>query len=181
MRFWLLTSTFYGNWLPGDSRGFVGRVWENRPEDRQYGVRKEHDRPGEILDADIAPLERASRERLQQPPIRIQRVHAECLLQQFQETARYRNWSLLVVAIMANHVHWVIGLDESDHGSLALQSLKSYGSRVLNQQFGPQKCGTWWTSKGSARALPDDDAVHGAVEYTLNQEYPLLIWKAEIV
>ena len=84
MRFWLLTSTFYGNWLPGDSRGFVGRVWENRPEDRQHGVRKEHDRPEEILDTDIAPLERASRERLQQPPIRIQMAQAECLLQQFR-------------------------------------------------------------------------------------------------
>ena len=25
-RYWLLTNTCYGNWLPGDARGFVGRV-----------------------------------------------------------------------------------------------------------------------------------------------------------
>ena len=31
MRYWLLTSTTYGTWLPGDERGFVGRVWDTRP------------------------------------------------------------------------------------------------------------------------------------------------------
>jgi hypothetical protein len=32
-RYWLLTNTSYGNWLPGDRRGFVGRVWEHRPSE----------------------------------------------------------------------------------------------------------------------------------------------------
>src|SRR5947209_816005 len=26
-RYWFLTWTTYGTWLPGDARGFVGRVW----------------------------------------------------------------------------------------------------------------------------------------------------------
>ena len=180
MRFWLLTSTFYGNWLPGNERGFVGRVWEHRPEDGSPGRRKEHDRSGEAFDAEIPGLKRASESRLSQLPIRINTQHAACLLQQFQETAEYRNWSLLSVALMTNHVHWVVGMDESLHGSTALQSFKSYGSRTLNQHFGNQPCGTWWTSKGSARALLTEEAISDAVQYVLQQEFPLLIWKAEI-
>src|SRR5437763_1061534 len=31
-RYWLLSSTFYGNWLPGDPRGFVSRVRDRRPD-----------------------------------------------------------------------------------------------------------------------------------------------------
>ncbi|MFO1008270.1 MAG: transposase [Planctomycetaceae bacterium] len=180
MRFWLLTSTFYGNWLPGDERGFVGRVWENRPGDCTPGQRKEHDRSGEVFDAEIPGLKRASESRMSQPPIRIGIPHAECLLQQFRETAKYRNWSLLIVALMSNHVHWVVGMDESLHGSTALQSFKGYGSRALNQRFGTQPSGTWWTSKGSARALLTDEAIENAIQYVLQQEFPLLIWKADI-
>ncbi len=42
-RHWLLTSTFYGTWLPGDRRGFVGRVRDARPDDLPTLVRLEHD------------------------------------------------------------------------------------------------------------------------------------------
>ncbi len=28
-RHWLLTSTTYGTWLPGDSRGVVGWAWND--------------------------------------------------------------------------------------------------------------------------------------------------------
>ena len=180
MRFWLLTSTFYGNWLPGDSRGFVSRVYDKRPEDDPLDNRIEHDKPGEALDAGLTALESSARGRMPNAPIRVNQTQADLLLSQFQETAQFRGWSLLAVAIMSNHVHWVVGLDEADHGSKALQSFKSYGSRVLNQRFGPPACGTWWTSKGSARALPNDQAVIDGVEYVLNQEFPLQIWKATI-
>jgi len=116
-----------------------------------------------------------------QAPVRITLSHAELLLAQFQETAKFRGWSLLAVAIMSNHVHWVVGLDDADHGSKALQSFKSYGSRALNQHFGIPECGTWWTSKGSARALPNDQAIMDANEYVLKQDFPLLIWKAIVI
>ena len=180
MRFWLLTTTFYGNWLPGDSRGFVSRVHDKRPGDDPLASRIEHDKPGEVLDAGMTALEATARASMPHAPIGITLPQAEVLLAQFQETAQYRGWSLLSVAIMSNHVHWLVGLHESEHGSKALQSFKSYGSRVLNQRFGTPACGTWWTSKGSARALPHDQAVIDANEYVLNQEFPLLIWKAII-
>ena len=31
-RFWFLTWTTYGTWLPGDARGFVSPVWDDECE-----------------------------------------------------------------------------------------------------------------------------------------------------
>ena len=44
---WLLTSTTYGTWLPGDARGFVGRVWAERTDDPDaHATRLTHDTVG---------------------------------------------------------------------------------------------------------------------------------------
>ena len=55
-RYWLLSSTFYGNWLPGDRRGFVSRVRDRRPDESVSPVRREHDLPGIPYDEDIPGL-----------------------------------------------------------------------------------------------------------------------------
>jgi hypothetical protein len=47
MRAWLLTTTTYGSWLPGDRRGSVTSVRDERPNDPPSVVRIEHDIPGE--------------------------------------------------------------------------------------------------------------------------------------
>ena len=108
---WLLTSTFYGNWLPGEPRGFVGRVWEKREEDADTQPRHIHDIPGTPYDQDIAGLKEASEELMRGPPVLIDQEQAQALLAQFQETAEHRKWRLLAVAIMANHIHIVVQED----------------------------------------------------------------------
>ena len=50
-RYWLLTWTTYGTWLPGDRRGFVGLQ-----RDLQ-GVPSIHNSPGTPYDADVPRLE----------------------------------------------------------------------------------------------------------------------------
>ncbi len=179
MRYWLLTSTFYGNWLPGDRRGFVSRVRDARPGDDLRSPRREHDRYGDAYDADIAQLERHAASVMKGPAVRIHRAQADDLLAQFQETAAIRGWSLLTTAIMPDHVHWVIGLGDDEHGRDGLQDLKAYGSRRLNKIWGRPDSGTWWTSKGSTRLLPDEPALRGAFEYVARrQPQPLVVWIA---
>ena len=39
MTFWLLSSTFYGQWLPGDPRGSVTNVRDRRDDDANPGMR----------------------------------------------------------------------------------------------------------------------------------------------
>lgn len=176
MKAWLLTSTFYGTWLPGDERGFVSRVRDRRPDEAPHVHRIEHDRYGESFDADQPGLRENARQSMRGPAIRIGQDHADVLLSQFQETAQYRQWVLHAVAIMPDHVHWVVTLPETSHGSIGLRDFKSYGSRALTSHFGQPKSETWWTSKGSNRWLPDEDALRAAIEYVRNQAHSLLIW-----
>src|SRR5262249_36979195 len=103
-RHWLLTSTFYGTWLPGDRRGFVGRVWDKRSGDSPEPPRVQHDEFGTPYDRDTPGLERASAARMKGSSVMIQAEHAVILLQQLRETAAFRGWELLAMAIMANHM-----------------------------------------------------------------------------
>jgi REP element-mobilizing transposase RayT len=101
---------------------------------------------------------------------------AAALLVQFEETARHRSWSLSAAAIMANHFHLVVAAADEVAPERMLIDFKAYGTRILNRLFGPRPGGTWWTSGGSKRRLPNDRAVERAVEYVTRQRYPLVVW-----
>ena len=169
-RFWLLTSTTYGTWLPGDRRGFVGRVRD------AMGATVIHNLPGTPCDEDFPGRVQAARDVMKGPPIYLRLEHAAVLLAQFQETARYRSWQLLAVAIMANHVHWVVGIPGDPDPDRVRGDFKSYGSRVLNRQCGKPPSVTWWTDRGSSRMLKDPQAVVDGVIYVRDQPNPLLVW-----
>jgi REP element-mobilizing transposase RayT len=176
-RYWLPSNTCYGNWLPGDRRGFVGRVWDHRPGDVTEKPRVTHDLPGIPYDEDLAGLEARSRELLKGPPIHFTDSHAEKLLGQFRETADYRGWELCAVAVMFNHFHIVVGVNGDPSPSKVLGDFKSWGTRVLTRHFGEPASKTWWTECGSKRKLPDERAIALAGHYVLyRQPNPLLTW-----
>jgi REP element-mobilizing transposase RayT len=173
-RYWLLTWTTYGSWLPGDRRGFVSNV-------RGDGEREiRHNIPGTPYDLDMPALEQSARARLRGAPIRLVQDQSDLLLEQFQETAGVRGWQLLAVGIMANHCHIVTGVPGDPDPSEILGDFKSYGSRKLNRRWSKPTSGTWWTESGSKRKLPNEQAVLAAVRYVIEQEYPLAIWTCAI-
>ena len=98
-RFWFLTTTTYGTWLPGDARGFVG------PTRDTFGFQWIHNLPGTEYDRDVPDLNRHSEESLKGPPIVLKLAQANALFEQFCETARIREWNLSAVGIMRTHVH----------------------------------------------------------------------------
>jgi len=172
-----MTSSFYGTWLQGDRRGLVGRVRDIRPDDPASTVRIEHDIPGTPYDEDLPGLERASSELMRGSPIYIDADHAEILLSQFCETAAFRDWQLLAVAVMANHVHLVVRTPLTADPTKVLGDFKAYGSRALTSRFGKPKSGTWWTYGGSKRLVPDEGAVAVASYYVLHKQCaPLVTW-----
>src|SRR5690349_11203780 len=107
-RYWLLTNTCYGNRLPGDRRGFVGRVWDHRPDDPDEKPRVAHNVPGTPCDEDLPGLERESRAAMKGPPILLTPDQAEIFLGQFRETADFRGWEVYAVAVMVDHFHIVV-------------------------------------------------------------------------
>lgn len=179
-RCWLLTSTFYGNWLPGDSRGFVSRVTDERPEDTATTSRRKHGLPGTPYDADLRGLRLFAEQQMRGPSIRISEEQAKSLLKQFQETARVRSWHLFAVAIMTDHVHIVVGVIGDPDPTKVLGDFKAYGSRALNKSWGVPPSETWWTYAGSKRVLVTEQSLRNAIHYVLfKQPRPLVVWSPQ--
>jgi REP element-mobilizing transposase RayT len=109
-------------------------------------------------------------------PIRLTGEQARVVFDQFRKTADFRNWQVLAVAIMANHVHLVVGVNGDPSPEKVLHSFKSYGSRALNERWTKPSNGTWWVESGSKRKLSTLESICGAVAYVRDQEYPLLVW-----
>jgi REP element-mobilizing transposase RayT len=173
-RHWLITSTTYGTWLPGDRRGFVSTV-ANPP-----GPRVRHNQPGTPYDANMPELRESARSLLQGKPVYLSVEQAEVVLLQFQETVAWRGWELHAVAVMANHFHVVISAPDEIHSTAILRDLKSYAARALNQRWGKPVGGTWWTESGSRRPLANGQALEDAGNYVLyRQPKPLILWPAQ--
>ncbi|QDT55240.1 Transposase IS200 like protein [Caulifigura coniformis] len=170
VRVWLLTWTTYGTWLPGDERGFVGQV--KRDDDRR--IRR--NRIGEEFDRAMPGLERASAAFLKGKPNWLTGDQARVTLDQLLQTADYRGWVILAIAVMSNHVHVALRVVGDPDPENILRDFKSYASRSLNKSFGRPLSGTWWTESGSKRKLPSAEAVVGGVRYVRDQARPLASW-----
>ncbi|CAN5573183.1 transposase [soil metagenome] len=170
-RYWLITWTCYGTWLAGSRRGFVSHV-----EDDQ-GQLVIHNIPGTPYDADMQALEQHIRSRMTGPPVSLDRIAAEAMVTQFQETARIRGWELQAASVMDNHTHLVVGVPGDPDPDSLLETLKSWATRALKKLRPLPPNGTFWTAKGSKRKLPDQTAVRSAVIYVARkQPNPLAVW-----
>ncbi|MDB5335104.1 MAG: hypothetical protein JWN70_723 [Planctomycetaceae bacterium] len=169
-RYWFLTWTTYGTWLPGDDRGFVGFVSD------QTGQLAPHNQFGTAPAAPSPNLRHSAEQRLKSDPILLTLQKAEALFDQFQETARARGWLLIAVGVMHTHVHLVIGVVGDPDPDKVLRDFKAYGSGRLNKLYGKPTSDTWWTRSGSARKLVDESAIEAVVQYIRKQPNPLLIW-----
>jgi REP element-mobilizing transposase RayT len=150
---WLVTSTFYGQWLPGDPQGSVTNVRDRRPGEPAASVRIEHSEPGEDYEAWMEGLRRAAADQLKGPPVALDLPMAEQLLEQFLETSQHRGWALHAASVMFNHMHLLIEAPPEVGKKVLLRDLKAYGARRLNERFGRRESGTWWSDGGSARVI----------------------------
>lgn len=170
MQTWFITSTTYGTWLPGNERGFVSNVLDERFE----WVR--HNAPNTPYDADDPDRRQFAKSLLRSSPIHFTVEHAEAIAAQFHETVCYRHWRLHSFAIMASHVHVVVSADDAVESSEILGALKSYASRRLNQRWPRPVSGTWWTESGSQRPVDDEAYFVNVVRYVADQPGKLAFW-----
>lgn len=179
-RIWFLTNTMYGNWLPGDSRGFIGHVWEHRDEDDENDVRVMHNQPGVTYDEGLARLEATARDQMKGDPITLVHEHAIALRNQFEETSRYRGWHIFTGAIMFNHFHLVVGVNGDPKPGKILGDFKSWGTRKLSSVYGTPRSKTWWTEKGSKRKPKYENGVRRVITYVFREQpNPLVVWISE--
>jgi hypothetical protein len=170
-RYWLITWTCYGHWLPGDRRGFVGNV---REEDGAHVV---HNSPGTPFDKDLPRLEGWARAQMKGTAVELSRPEAEAMVVQYWETARIRPWTLEGASVMFNHTHLVVGVEGDPDPHSTLETFKGWATRAVKKLRPLPPNGTFWTAKGSKRKLPDDDAVRDGVIYAVKrQPRPLAVW-----
>ena len=171
-RIWFLTWTTYGTWLPGDDRGFVSPKFEADSPERRTNE------PGRPYDEGRPDLRRIAESKLAGDPVRLTCAQAAVVRCQFEETARYRGWQLLAGAIMANHIHLVVGVAGDPDPSALLGDFKSYASRALNPRDRVSVRPRWWTEQGSKRKIADWDTLETVVRYVREQVYALEVWDA---
>ncbi len=169
-RYWFLTWTTYGSWLPGDARGYVGWAADDT------GQIVLHNRPQTPSAPSNPALRKAAIAQLKSPPIVLHLPQAEALFQQFVETTTHRGWLLLAVGIMDTHIHALVGVPGDPDPEKILGDLKAYGSRRLSKGWGQPSSETWWTLSGSKRKLDDQRSIPAVVQYIRQQPNPLLIW-----
>lgn len=180
MPYWLLTSTTYGTWLPGDQRGSVTSVRDARPGEAKASSRREHDRFGEACEPAMPGIRSSAAGLLKGPVVWLTVDQAHTVISQLKETAEYRGWRLLVAAVMRNHFHVVIGSREDVDPRKVLNDLRAYSSRRLSRDFGRPASGKWWTRNGSRRWLFDEEAIYAAINYVLHkQPNPQAVWSPE--
>jgi REP element-mobilizing transposase RayT len=171
-RFWFLTWTTYGTWLPGDARGFVSPVWDHESERLVI-----HNELGTDYDRDLPILKASAEKLLKCDPIHLTREQATAVATQLAETATYRGWRLFAYAIMWNHVHVCLGVPGDPDAENLLRDCKAYASRALNHRWGKPASGTWWTRSGSKRKVrPTEEDIASVVKYIQYQEAALVMW-----
>jgi REP element-mobilizing transposase RayT len=169
-RSWLLTWTTYGTWLPGDPRAFVSNVRDGPGTEVRRNI------PGTPCDADDTRVRQRALDNLVGTPVWLNADQAGIILEQFRRTAAYRGWSLLAVAVLANHIHLVVGVSGDPDPAKLLHDFKSYATRALKDRGHIPSGGRWWTESGSRRKLPDERAVAAAIAYVLRQHGALIVW-----
>jgi REP element-mobilizing transposase RayT len=167
-RYWLLTWTTYGTGLPGDRRGFVSEVRDDGGEKVLHNV------PHTPCDADLPPLQAYAASIMSGDAVYLDLAQAEALAEQMQETADHRGWRLLALAVMANHIHVVLGVPGDPDSEKLLGDLKAWGTRRLNDGWGRRA--RWWTQGGSRRPKKTATALREALKYVRDQPYALVVW-----
>jgi REP element-mobilizing transposase RayT len=170
MRYWLVTWTTFGTWLPGARADFVSRICD------EHGNHVIHNIPGTPYDADMPEQENFARSQMKGPPVCLDRTTADTLIKQFQETARIRGWELEAASVMHNHMHLVVGVDGDPDPQSILETFKSWATRAIKKVRPLPPNGTFWTAKGSKRKRPDDSSFRNAVIYVVRtQPDPLAV------
>jgi hypothetical protein len=77
---------------------------------------------------------------------------------------------------MYNHTHLVVGVPGDPDPDSIRETFVSWATRAL-KKIGPVPAsGTWWTTNGSERKLPDEQAIENAVVYVVKkQPDPLVV------
>ena len=149
---YLITFVCYGTWLPGQ----VGAV------DRA------HNRFGSRLPEPNPVTAAKARNRMRQPPYRLDANRRQIVLAAIQQVCLHRGWTLLAAQVRTSHVHVVVDAERSPEQ--VLNAFKTYASRALNQRMLDRPKRRRWARHQSTRYLWTTEAIAAAVHYVVCEQ-----------
>ena len=135
----LETWTCYGQWLPGDSRGYVSNTLT------EEGYRAKRNVRGTKFDRDDPATLRRAQALQKHPTIWLTEELANATAEALLAATVNREWIILRAAVMSNHVHAVVA-NCPDNGSTVRRVLKGVSQAKLNDYVGSPQ--SWWTRGG---------------------------------
>ncbi len=156
----LETWTCYGQWLPGDRRGYVSNTLT------EEGYRAKRNVVGTPYDKNDHATHRRAKALQKHPATWLTAELAIVAAEVLIAAATDREWIILRAAVMSNHVHVVVA-ECPDDGSAVRRALKGVSQAALNAYVG-KPC-SWWTRGGSDRYLHGERAIAAAVNYVARQ------------
>lgn len=136
-----ITTTAYGNWLPGDVRGYA--------------------RQGKILPGEVE-LAELSRKKLKSPPVHFTLEERWKLFSALVDACNEFQYRISDVAIESWHLHWIL-FHGDDAVDAAVGRLKTRMRQALNR-------GRIWTEGFCAEPLLKDFAVEQARAYIADHD-----------
>jgi len=147
---YLITFRCYGTWLHGDPRG---------------SYRRNYRLPSGVSYVPVRPaLEKAEREQLKSPTIRLNNRQRAVVERAIREVCTNRGYQLRAINVRTNHVHAVVSAMINPERILA--AFKSYSTRAL-RNLGLDSDVKPWSRHGSTIYLWKETDVEKGIEYVV--------------
>jgi REP element-mobilizing transposase RayT len=158
-----LTWTCYGNWLPGDKRGYVSNTL--RP-DGSF----EHKRnvPGTEYATDDLYTRNNAKRLMHYSKARLTLDLSIVAAEAFIDTAQSQHWTITRGAVMSNHIHLLVH-DCPDDGPAVRRIFKGRSQARLSDAFGSNR--RWWTAGGFDSYLHSEEAIEEKSDYIHRQPF----------
>jgi hypothetical protein len=149
-----VTLQAYGNWLPGDPRG-----WHNRGDGATTVPRPGND-----------ALRAISRERQRGHAVTLTAPMAAAIVASIEETARAREWRLHIAIAVRSHLHVVVTASATGVG--VIDAIRTETTRQLVDGGLHDPTGPLWSSGGHFTRVLDATHLASAIEYVRRHRSP---------
>ena len=152
LKWFHVTFSTYGSWLPGDPRGF-------RTRDHREHVEGDYKNPPPA--GQVEGLRQRSHARLKRPMVRLTPQQRACAGRAMVEMLRRLEMTVVAIAVGAQHVHIVVQLPDDD-AKLVVGRAKKHAAHVLIEdgfRGGP------WAKGCRTQPIVDQAHQHSAISY----------------
>jgi REP element-mobilizing transposase RayT len=156
-----ITWTTYGNWMPGDRRG-----WRRKMTNRNTRYQPPRDENGIYRPQPL--LEAWCRDQMKSSEVSLSPSDRITIENSIREHCQIRGWKVLAVNPRTNHVHVVVVANAPPE--TVRDQLKANCTRALRQQPVPLIAEKTWATGGDIEFIDDENELECVITYVLDAQ-----------